>query len=314
MGSTNLRSGWTGLVQALVDSEGRGIRARILLECVAREPWVLACSLWRRGSGADAWTCVLARGPQDLLPQLSFLQEAAAGRTPADLVPGRGVLLSGQSEGALALTYAGSPESETDLDLVSGLLHVARLIDAAEGESSAAPVEAIVPALPREALVRSSPGLEALECSPAALLASIATSESSLCARSRIEFELDVEPGADAIRVRLPASEFVQAIRNLASNAREALEQAQQGGRIRLSLNRPRAGLACVVVEDSGPGVPQEVQEALRSGAPEDLPGPGLGLAVSWGIALGCSGSLRIASSSESGTRIEFELPDCGPS
>src|SRR5690349_17851598 len=129
MGMTHLRTIWSTLVQSLVDAEGQGVRARILLEDVARESWVEACGLWRRESGADSWTCLLVRGSPARLHDRDFLEEVAAGRKPHDFVPGRGVLIAGQSAGALALTYAGSPESEFDLDLLAGLLHVARLVD-----------------------------------------------------------------------------------------------------------------------------------------------------------------------------------------
>ena len=149
MRSTQLRTGWGTLVQRLVTSEGQGVRARILLECVGREPWVQACGLWQREIGPDSWSCLLVRGSPELLHDRDFLEEVAAGRRPSDFVPGRGVLLSGQAPGALALTYAGAPESEFELDLLSGLLHVVRLTDAAERGQHPARGEAFVPALPR---------------------------------------------------------------------------------------------------------------------------------------------------------------------
>jgi signal transduction histidine kinase len=309
MASTHLRTGWSTLVQALVDSEGQGVRARILLECVAREPWVLACGLWRRGKGPEAWTCILSCGAPELLHDRSFLEEVAAGRIPPDLVPGRGVLLSGQACGALALTYAGTPESESNLDLVSGLLHVARLVDAAEREEHPSAVEALVPALPRYPAHPKSRPREEPNAQPAALLAGIRDSEAALCARSRILFELELGQGVDACRIPMSPPEFVRAVRNLVSNAREALEHTQEGGRIRVSLRQRHDAQLILAVEDTGPGVPEDVLYALRARGPEELPGPGLGLAVSWGIALSVGGRLRVAESSGSGTRIELLLP-----
>jgi signal transduction histidine kinase len=307
MASTDLRTGWGALVQALVDSEGQGVRARILLECLAREPWVDACGLWRREAVGGAWTCILLRGAHELLPGQGFVEEVAAGRTPADLLPGRGVLLSGGSAGSLALTYAGRAAAEPELDLVAGLLHVVRLVDAAEAQSGGGSVEAFVPALPR-------PSDERDECQPAALLESLRAAESAHCARSRIDFRLELEPGVEGCTVRLAGPEFVRAVLNLVSNARDALEHTQQGGRIRVTLQRALDSRLVLAVEDTGPGLPAEVREALAGAGPECLGGPGLGLAVSWGIALSAGGTLHVADSGASGTSICLELPLSGPS
>ena len=301
MGTTQLRTIWSTLVQALVDSEGRGVRARILLESVAREAWVESCGLWRRESGPDSWTCLLVRGAPERLHDGGFLAEVAAGRASADLLPGRGVLLSGQSTGALALTYAGTPASEFELDLLAGLLHVARLVDSAEALDSSQRVETFVPALPRAS--------ESSECQPALLLESLARVESEHCSRQRIAFRLELQAGLEGCRVALPSSEFARAVRNLVSNAREAMDSQQQGGRIAVALQRSGEEELVLAVEDSGPGLPQEVSAALRGDDPDELPGPGLGLAVTWGIALSAGGCLRVARSSERGTRIEFALP-----
>ncbi len=296
-------------MQALVESEGQGARARLLLESVARESWVQACGLWRREGGPDSWTAVLVRGSPDCLHGRDFLEAVAAGRASPDLVSGRGVLLSGQAAGALALTYAGNPESEFELDLVSALLHVARLSDAAEQLDSSERVEGFVPALPRPGVARRGEGVEAPDCQPAQLLEGLCESESEHCFRVRIAFRLELESGLEACRIALPPSEFVRAVRNLVSNAREALEPRHEGGRILVSLQRAPDSHLQLSIEDSGPGLPHEILAALQQHGPEDLPGPGLGLAVSWGIALSIGGRLRVAQSSERGTRLEISLP-----
>ncbi len=299
-------------MQALVEAHGQGARARMLLESVARESWVQACGLWRREDGPDSWTALLVRGSPDCLHGRGFLEAVAAGRSSADLVPGRGVLLSGQSAGALALTYAGNPESEFELDLVSALLHVVRLADAAEQLESSARVEGFVPALPAlpaQGAAGMGAGLEQPDCQPAQLLEGLCDSESEHCFRLRIAFRLELESGLGACRIALPPSEFVRAARNLVSNAREALEPRHEGGRILVSLGRAPDSQLQLSIEDSGPGLPHEILAALQGGGPEDLPGPGLGLAVSWGIALSVGGRLRVAQSSELGTKIEISLP-----
>jgi len=309
MRSTQIRTGWSALVQELLDSEGEGVRARILLECVARESWVQACGLWRRETSSDSWTCILMRGLPELLHGGDFLEEVAAGRTPADFVPGRGVLLSGQAAGALALTYAGTPDSEFELDLVSGLLQVLRLIDAAEQSQRPARDESFVPALPHSPHRAEAGPRDARDCRPAALLEALCHSDSELCCRSRILLELDLEPGLDSCRIPIPGQEFEEAVSSLVSNAREVLEHRQQGGRIRVSLRRTLGAELLLTVEDNGPGLPQEILEALRTSGPEELPGPGLGLAVCWGIALSAGGRLQVPASSGHGTRFEILIP-----
>jgi len=300
-------------VQRLLDSQGQGVRARILLECFAREAWVQACGLWRRETGPDSWTCILVRGLPEVLHGRGFLEEVAAGRTPADFVPGRGVLFSGQTEGALALTYAGTPESESELDLVSGLLQVLRLIDAAEQSQRPARDEDFVPALPQAAHQPEGGPRDAENCRPAVLLEAICHSDSELCCRSRILLELDLQPGLEACRIAIPGEEFERAVANLVSNAREVLEHKQQGGRIRVSLRRTLGAELLLTVEDNGPGLPREILEALRTGGPEELPGPALGLAVCWGIALSAGGRLQVPESSGHGTRFEILLPFVEP-
>ncbi len=309
MGTTQLRTSWSTLVQALVDSEGQGVRTRMLLEGVAHEAWVQACGIWRREDRPDSWTCILVRGDPELLHGREFVEEVAAGRTAPDLVPGRGVLVSGQAAGALALTYAGAPESEFELDLVAGLLHVARLVDGAEKLGAPERFEGLVPALPHTSVPRPDPTDEAAQCQPASLLPGLWDGESEPGSRQRIAFQLELESGLEACRIALPASEFVRAVRNLVSNAREALDSRQAGGKILVSLRRTLGAQLVLTVEDSGPGLPGEVLDALNGRGPEGLPGPGLGLAVSWGIALSAGGRLRVAESSECGTRIEFSVP-----
>ena len=150
------------------------------------------------------------------------------------------------------------------------------------------------------------------ECQPAALLAQLREAESARSSRSRIDFQLELEPGVEDCRVQLAGPEFVRAVLNLVSNARDALEHTQQGGRIRVALRRAFDSQLILAVEDTGPGLPAEVREALAGSGPESLSGPGLGLALSWGIALSAGGTMHVAESGARGTRIEFELPISG--
>jgi hypothetical protein len=310
MSSTRIRTGWATLMQALIDSPSAGVRARILLDGIAREPWVLACGLWRLEESPGTWTCLLSRGAAEGLHGRGFLEEVAAGRAPADLVPGQGVLLAGHSAGALALTFAGRPESEAEIDLLGGLLHVVRLMDTADAGSEHARAESFVPVLPRAADTRTSPVTRTgSTCEPAQLLLQLVEAESAACARARVRMDLELEDGARGCLVDIPADEFVCATRNLVHNAREAQEQAADGGRIRILLRATASAELALTIEDAGPGLPEEAVAALEAGDPQHLPGPGLGLAISWGIALGANGALRLLHSCEQGSCLEIRLP-----
>ena len=92
---------------------------------------------------------------------------------------------------------------------------------------------------------------------------------------------------------------------NLLVNAAEALER---GGRIRVEIRRDREGLR-VVVEDDGPGVPEELRETMFepyvSGKPS---GTGLGLALARGIAREHGWALRYEPAPGGGTRMILEM------
>ena len=309
MASTRIRTGWGTLIQALIEAQGAGTRARILLEGVARESWIEACGLWRLEESTQRWNCLLARGPAERLHGGSFLEEVAAGRSAADLVPGRGVLIAGQTAGALALTFAGRPESETELDLLSSLLHVVRLANAADVAPEEAHAESYVPALPR--LAESTPSRISSNstCVPAELLERLVDGERAACELAHVRLELEIEPGVRACTVDMSGEEFVRACRNLLQNAREAQEHATESGRIRVQLHAIAGETLVLTIEDAGPGMPQGAVSALEACNPDALPGPGLGLAISWGIAQGAGGALRVLRSCEHGSCLEIRLP-----
>jgi two-component system sensor kinase FixL len=94
-------------------------------------------------------------------------------------------------------------------------------------------------------------------------------------------------------------------LRNLVSNAAEAIEAASGTGAIALSAQRDDAQHVRIVVADSGPGIPAaqrgRVFEPFVSGKPT---GMGLGLAVSRAIAEAHGGTLDVVP----GTHGEFHL------
>ncbi len=245
----------------------------------------------------------------------SLLAEVAAGRRSADLIPGRGVLVSGQGSEAHALAYAGVPPSEHELDWLAALLHVARLIDESEPPAHQDDVESIVPALPQARTQTGPADSEApapvlVLTAPAECLAELVERNRQACARARIQLELEVEPAVRDVRVPLSPSEFCHAVENLILNAREAQETCGEGGWVRVCARVCEVPLALrVVVEDGGPGLPDDVAAALAANDSEALPGNGLGLAITAGIVLGQQGELTAGSGALGGARLELSLP-----
>lgn len=120
--------------------------------------------------------------------------------------------------------------------------------------------------------------------------------------------ELDEAPGAE-----VDADQLVQVITNLVHNALEAMPT---GGRLTVGV-RELDGEACLVVRDTGTGIP----EAIRTRIFEPLfttkqigKGTGLGLAVTWGIVKMHRGRIEVESQAEAalgatGTEFRVWLP-----
>ena len=107
-----------------------------------------------------------------------------------------------------------------------------------------------------------------------------------------ISITLEVESGLPDISVDRLQIELV--MRNLVSNAREALEVQPKGGAITLDARRADSRYVRIVISDNGPGLPKgsadRVFEPFVSGKPT---GMGLGLAVSRAIVEAHGGTLE---------------------
>ena len=112
---------------------------------------------------------------------------------------------------------------------------------------------------------------------------------------SRDDVQLDYFGLADAF-VTAPRPQLTRVVVNLLTNAFQALSD---GGRIQVALrNSSEEGFYDIVVEDSGPGVPEDMKEKIFS--PDfttKTSGSGLGLAICRRIADHCGGSISYSRS-----------------
>ncbi len=125
-----------------------------------------------------------------------------------------------------------------------------------------------------------------------------------------VTIAVDVDLG---LSVELGASRLTQVILNLVLNAAGAL--AGQAGTVRLRARKDGA-FARIEIEDTGPGVPAHMREAIfepfvsTKAAGE---GTGLGLSVCRGIVAGAHGTITVDETYDRGARFVVELPLTAP-
>jgi PAS domain S-box-containing protein len=135
--------------------------------------------------------------------------------------------------------------------------------------------------------------------------------------------ELVFAPGVAVPPVEADPVQIEQVLANLCVNARDAMPE---GGRIAISTSVVDIGkefveqrrwartgrFACLVVSDSGPGIPPEIREHIFEPffTTKDVgKGTGLGLATVYGIVKQHDGMIDVASSPGSGTTFSIYLP-----
>jgi PAS domain S-box-containing protein len=104
---------------------------------------------------------------------------------------------------------------------------------------------------------------------------------------------------------------LAQVFSNLITNAEQAISAVHNQGTLKISLSRA-GGRACVVIADSGPGIPPEILGKIfdpffttkRPGG-----GTGLGLTISLAVIKEHGGRLEVQSSPNSGTTVQVLLP-----
>jgi signal transduction histidine kinase len=114
------------------------------------------------------------------------------------------------------------------------------------------------------------------------------------------EFDPNLPP------VALDAHLFHQALVNVAANAVQAMPK---GGRIFVRLRRDAGGVL-LEVEDTGPGIPEEIRSRIfEPFFTTKATGTGLGLAVVKRIVQGHGGDISVGSLTGCGARVQIRLP-----
>ncbi len=125
------------------------------------------------------------------------------------------------------------------------------------------------------------------------------------------DVELVWKPAPDLGRVRGDPTQIQQAVLNLALNAVDAMEGK---GILTVETYRdPARGMVVIAVEDTGPGVPEELADKVFDPfftTKDPAKGTGLGLAIVFGVAERHGGQVRLVRPEGGGARFEILLPE----
>lgn len=231
-----------------------------------------------------ALNALIARLREVLNRQQEFMADAAHElRTPLTAVSLQAELL------ARAATPADATEGHAELRLgieraarlVERLLTLARL-DTAEGRGDVSQIDF------------------------SALVARVAASVEPLARERRHALHLAVEP---AVQIVGDEAQLESLVTNLLDNA---VRHSPPGGRIAVQLVPRRRGV-CLVVRDSGPGIPAaeraRVFDRFYRLPGTEASGSGLGLAIARRVAELHGGSISFADAPGGGTEVVVELP-----
>jgi signal transduction histidine kinase len=127
--------------------------------------------------------------------------------------------------------------------------------------------------------------------------------------------ELTWQPGPDIPTVAFDPDALHRAILNVVTNAIDACDKTE-GGRVTVSTAfLPDEGLARILVEDNGEGIPAEDLKKVFSvfESRKGSRGTGLGLPVSQKILREHGGDIRVESTPDVGSRFYLEFPGLTP-
>ncbi|HEV8304238.1 MAG TPA: ATP-binding protein [Gemmatimonadales bacterium] len=126
--------------------------------------------------------------------------------------------------------------------------------------------------------------------------------------KARVQATLTI--GDDVPAVLGDPQELQQVLLNAVVNSVQAIEAAQRSGRITIAA-QGMDGHVVLSVEDTGPGVPAEIQDRVFEPffTTKGDQGTGLGLSISFGIVKAMGGRMWIQNIDGSGARLVMELP-----
>ncbi len=127
-----------------------------------------------------------------------------------------------------------------------------------------------------------------------------------------LEVELHWQPDASIEQMVFDAEAINRAVLNVVTNALDAAHENEGHGCVNVSSGTSDDGVQVwVVVEDNGPGIPEEVKETLFSPfvSSKGSRGTGLGLPVSQKIFTEHGGQIEVEDLPGQGTRFKLEMP-----
>lgn len=140
----------------------------------------------------------------------------------------------------------------------------------------------------------------------APLLAELAAGE-GLTGDGPVRLEIDLP---DRLALIADSEQIYRVLSNLIRNAAQAIRSSGQPGAIRVTATQS-PDTSCIVVSDTGPGLPAKAQDhlfqAFRGGARKG--GTGLGLAIAAELVRGHGGQLVLLKTGPEGTSFEIRLP-----
>ncbi len=125
---------------------------------------------------------------------------------------------------------------------------------------------------------------------------------------NKVKLELDLADDLPLIHGN--GNQFQQVLMNLMINAQQAMEG--EPGQIKITTGVTGTGQVQVLVRDTGPGIPEDIQKKLFEPFFTTKPGgkgTGLGLSVSFGIIKDHGGEIRIESVPGEGATFVITLP-----
>lgn len=129
-------------------------------------------------------------------------------------------------------------------------------------------------------------------------------------AAEKIHMELDLDAALPAVVG--DAGQLQQVLMNLVGNARQAIEQKGQGGKIRVRTRQVAERRALLEIEDDGPGVPQSILARIFDPfftTKAEGVGTGLGLSIVLSIVREHGGRVNVLNAPQGGAIFSVELP-----